>query len=100
MAEKKKQKKRKKQANPLLVLALVVLISAVGVKVAQVYGKLAEARGEKAVLVQQVSAKEKENAALRSDLARADDTSFIMSLARELLGLVGEGERIFIDVND
>lgn len=96
----KKAKKLKKKANPLLVLVLVVLISAVGVKVAQVYGKLAVARAEETALTEQVDAKEKENAALRSDLEKADDTNFIMSLAREILDLVGEGERIFYDVNN
>lgn len=100
MYRMKKQKKSKKRANPLVVLVLVVLISAAGVKVAQVYGKLATARSEEAALSEQVNDKEKENAALRSDLEKADDTNFIMSLARELLGLVGEGERIFYDVNE
>lgn len=37
---------------------------------------------------------------MRSDLAKKDDESFIKALARDLLGLAEEGERIFYDVND
>ncbi len=95
----RKQRKARKRANTLLVLALVVLISAVGFKSVQVYGKLDVARAEEAALSEQLSAREKENAVLRADLERSDDVGFIMSLAREILGLVGEGERIFYDVN-
>ena len=96
----RKQRKARKRANTLLVLALVVLISAVGFKSVQVYGKLDVARAEEAALSEQLSAREKENAVLRADLERSDDVGFIMSLAREILGLVGEGERIFYDVNN
>jgi hypothetical protein len=41
-----------------------------------------------------------ENEALRSDLSKKDDPDFIKGLARDLLGLAEEGERIFYDVND
>jgi len=44
--------------------------------------------------------KTQENEALRSDLSKKDDPDFIKGLARDLLGLAEEGERIFYDVND
>jgi len=44
--------------------------------------------------------KTQENEALQSDLSRKDDPDFIKALARDLLGLAEEGERIFYDVND
>ena len=51
------------------------------------------------VLSQQLTQQQQENDALRSDLAKKDDESFIKALARDLLGLAEEGERIFYDVN-
>lgn len=44
--------------------------------------------------------KTQENQALQSDLDKKDDQEFIKALARDLLGLAEEGERIFYDVND
>jgi len=49
---------------------------------------------------EQLTQQQQENDALRSDLAKKDDESFIKALARDLLGLAEEGERIFYDVND
>ena len=51
------------------------------------------------MLNQQLTQQQQENDALRSDLSKKDDESFIKALARDLLGLAEEGERIFYDVN-
>ena len=66
----------------------------------QMSGKLAGARQEEAAITAQIQQRRQENEALKSDLSHAGDTAFIMDLAREQLGLVEEGERIFYDVND
>ena len=49
---------------------------------------------------EQLEEKLKANDALKADLEKKDDTNFIKALAREVLGLAEEGERIFYDVNE
>ena len=98
MAQKKKP--RKKRNNTVLVMVLAVLILVVGVEIINVYGRLKEVRAQEAALTQQLQEKAQENQARQSDLDKKDDQEFIKALARDLLGLAEEGERIFYDVND
>ena len=97
MAQKKTRKKR---SNTVLLLVLAVLIVVVGMEIVNVYGRLRDVRAQEAALTQQMEEKTQENEALRSDLSKKDDPDFIKGLARDLLGLADEGERIFYDVND
>lgn len=97
MAQKKTRKKR---SNTVLLLVLAVLIVVVGMEIVNVYGRLRDVRAQEAALTQQMEEKTQENEALRSDLSKKDDPDFIKGLARDLLGLAEEGERIFYDVND
>ena len=78
----------------------IARLRALGVQIVRVYGQLKTAQQEESVLSQQLTQQQQENDALRSDLAKKDDESFIKALARDLLGLAEEGERIFYDVND
>lgn len=79
---------------------LAVLVIVVAVETVQVYSKLNVKRQEEARLLEELQADQQANDALKSDLDKADDEEFIKSLARELLGLAEDGERIFYDVND
>ena len=97
MAQKKTRKKR---SNTVLLLVLAVLIVVVGMEIVSVYGRLRDVRAQEAALTQQMEEKTQEDEALRSDLSKKDDPDFIKGLARDLLGLAEEGERIFYDVND
>ena len=97
MAQKKTRKKR---SNTVLLLVLAVLIVVVGMEIVNVYGRLRDVRAQEAALTQQMEEKTQENEALRSDLSKKDDHDFINRLARDLLVLAEEGERIFYYVND
>lgn len=97
MAQKKA---RKKKPSAVLLLVLSVLIVVVGVEIINVYGRLKDVRAQEAALTQQMQEKAQANEALRSDLSKKDDPAFIKALARDLLGLAEDGERIFYDVND
>ena len=92
--------KKKQKTNPLILLVIAVLVVALGVKIVQVYQKVSSAREEEAALSQQLAQQQAENDSLRSDLSKSNDKNFIKRLARELLGLAEEGERIFYDVNE
>ena len=100
MARATTHKKTKKRTSTLLMLVVAVLVVTLGVQIVRVYGQLKTAQQEESVLSQQLTQQQQENDALRSDLAKKDDESFIKALARDLLGLAEEGERIFYDVND
>ena len=83
-----------------VMVFMAVLIVVVGVEIINVYGRLRDVRAQEASLTQQMQEKTQENEALQSDLSKKDDPDFIKALARDLLGLAEEGERIFYDVND
>lgn len=100
MAKEKKTKRTKKRPPAVLLVVLLALVAVLGIQIVTVYGQLKTAQREEAVLNQQLDQQQQENEALRSDLSRKDDESFIKALARDLLGLAEEGERIFYDVND
>ena len=96
----KKPKRTKKCPSVVVMLVIVALAAVLGVQIVKVYGQLQAARQTETALDQQLTQQQQENEALRSDLARKNDESFIKALARDLLGLAEEGERIFYDVND
>ena len=91
---------KKKRSSPVLLIVLAVLVIIVTVETVQVYSKLNAKKNEEARLLEELQADQQANDALKSDLDKADDEEFIKSLARELLGLAEDGERIFYDVND
>lgn len=99
MSKTTKSKKRKK-TSPLLFLVLAVLIVVLAVQVVNVYGDLSDARAQESALSDALTEQQEANDALKADLEKKDDTNFIKALARELLGLAEEGERIFYDVNE
>ena len=96
----KKPKRTKKCPSVVVMLVIVALVAVLGVQIVKVYGQLQAARQTETALDQQLTQQQQENEALRSDLARKNDESYIKALARDLLGLAEEGERIFYDVND
>ena len=100
MAREKKQKKTKKRPSTMVLLVIAVLVAVLGIQIVKVYQQLKVARQEEAALSQQLTQQQQENDALRSDLEKKGDEGFIKALARDLLGLAEEGERIFYDVND
>ena len=100
MAAKTTKTKKRRKTSPLLLLVLAVLIVVLAVQVVNVYQDLADARAQEAALSDSLTEQQAENDALKADLEKKDDTNFIKALARELLGLAEEGERIFYDVNE
>ncbi len=105
MAKKTRETKKTKQRQPvqrkggLVLLVLVLLICVVGVEVVRVWAQIGDAEVQESSLSAQVAEKQEANAALRDDLSHANDEDFIKELARDQLGLVDPGERIFYDVN-
>ena len=100
MATKTARAKKRKKTSPLLLMVLAVLIVVLAVQVVNVYGDLADVKQQESALNEALTEQQEKNDALRADLEKKDDENFIKALARELLGLAEEGERIFYDVNE
>ena len=96
----KKAKKREQRPHFVTVLVLMVLLTVMAIELVQVYGKLHAARSEQTAVIAQMQQRKQENEALESDLAKADDEEFIKALARNQLGMLDPGGRIFIDGNN
>lgn len=99
MAKSKKKPVSRSRVAALLVI--LVLLAAVSLEVARVYGsRLPELRNKSQALDAQIQQTEKQNDVLRSDLEHEEDPDFVQGLARDDLGLASDGERIFYDVNN
>ena len=84
----------------IVLLVVLLLIAVVALDTVRVYAKIDDAQVQEQVLAARVQQQKQANAALKEDLARADDEEFMKELAREKLGLAEPGERIFYDVNN
>ena len=93
MARKKNTKKRR--SGLLGALVLLILLGVMAYKLVEVYGDLSVGKEREARLRTQKEQKQEEDA-----LSHADDPDYILGLARDRLGLVEDGERIFRDVNN
>ena len=97
----KSKKKTVSRSRVAALLVILVLLAAVSLEVARVYGsRLPELRSKSQALDAQIQQTEKQNDVLRSDLDHEGDPDFIQGLARDDLGLASDGERIFYDVNN
>ena len=95
----KKIKHSKKRGSGAVLLVILVLMVAVGVEAVHVYGRISDGETQMTSIAEEKDQRERENAALRSDISRADDPEFIKELAREKFDYAEQGERIFYDVN-
>ena len=95
-----KERKKARKKGGIVLMVVLLLIAVAGVEVVQVYAQISDAQAQEQALSVQLEQQKLANAALRDDLARADDEEFIKELAREQLGLAEPGERIFYDVNN
>ena len=95
MAKAKKSQK-KRPSSRLTALLLVVLMVGIGVQLVNRKGELEAARAEEAYYAQRLQQLQEENARLAEDIANSDDPELIEEIAREELGMVTAGEKIFI----
>ena len=84
----------------LVAVVLLILLGVMAYKLVEVYGDLSAAKEQEARLRTQVEQKGEENNSLKDALSHDDDPDYILGLARDRLGLVEDGERIFPDVNN
>ena len=87
------QKKRPNSRLTLWLLAL--LLAGFGIQLYSLYSRLQTARQEEAVYAQRLEELREENQRLRSDIENSGDLTLMGDIAREELGYVGPGEKVF-----
>ena len=97
-------KQQKKAARPhaslLTKLVVVALLAAIGLKLYDLRGQVAEAEQEKASYAQAVEERSRENQSLAADIEEGATPEKMEEIARNELGLVTPGEYIFFDTSN
>ena len=97
--EEKRARRRRKRGGGLLPgLILVVLLFGLGVQLYRIQDQLQSARDEKNELTRQISELEETNQEPEEDIANSDDPEMIERIAREELGMVVQGEKVFYNI--
>ena len=96
----KKKAPRKKQGGTrpgsrLTMFLLAVLLVAIGAQIYSMFGQLQVARAEEAAYARQLNELRAANEQLKEDLANSEDMDLIEDIARDQLGMVGPGEKVF-----
>ena len=98
MADKQRAKKRPHPRSGFLTkVVILVLLAAIGWQLYGLRDQLKTAQEEKDRYAAEVAAQQQENDALAADIAEGGTQAKMEEIARETLGLVYPGERVFID---
>ena len=93
--KKKKPQGSTRPGSKLTVLLLAVLLVAIGAQIYSMFGQLQVAQAEEAVYAQQLKELRTANEQLKEDLENSADLDLIEDIARDQLGMVGPGEKVF-----
>ena len=91
---------RKRGGSLLLGILIVALLFFLVVHIMGLQDRIQEARAQEAELTAEKETQEQQNAALEAGLEKADDEEYKQELAREQLGMVSPGEKVFHDVSN
>ncbi len=94
----KKPARKKADTRPrskLTMLLLAALLIGLGVQIYGMFGKLQEARAEEAIYTQRLNELQEVNEQLREDLENSGNQALIEDIARDQLGMVLPGEKVF-----
>ena len=88
-------KSKKRPSSKLTAIILLALFLGIGIQFLNMYGKLQEAKAEEAAYAAQLADLQETNQRLAEDIANSQDPELIEKVAREDLGMVDTGEKIF-----
>lgn len=94
----KKKKRIVVQVKPtskLTIILLAALLLGISVQIYQMFGKIRDAKAEELTYVQQVADLKAANEQLKVDLDNSGSLDLIEDIARDKLGMVKEGEKVF-----
>ncbi|WP_294473583.1 septum formation initiator family protein [uncultured Intestinimonas sp.] len=87
---------RTKKAGLLTKLVVLALLIYLAVSLLNLQGRIRETQAQRDSLSRQVAEQTQVNADLAEDVANPDDPERIADIARDKLGLVAPGEKVFI----
>lgn len=89
------QTAQKRPGSRLAVLLLAVLLVVLSVQIFRMFDQLRSARAEEEAYAQQLAQLQADNQQLQDDLANSGSLNLIEDIARNELGMVSEGEKVF-----
>ena len=89
--------KRAGFSTKLIVLILLVYMA---ISLLTLRDQIASAQVQESELTAQVAELQEKNATLERDIANSDDPELLEKIAREQIGLVLPGEKIFVDISN
>lgn len=90
-----KPARKRKPASKLTLMVLAVLAIALCIQILRMNGQIRAAQMEEAVVAQRLAEIRETNQQLQDDLDNSTDPALIESIARDKLGMVREGEKVF-----
>ena len=100
MANATKQKQQRAKASLLTKLLILTMLLGIGWQLVNLQEDVRSAQAEKAHLEAQLLAQRQENDALAADIAEGNTQEKMEEMARQELGLVYPGERVFYDTSN
>ena len=92
---KKEKKEKKRPSSKLTAVILLALLIGISVQILNLLG-IKTARAEEELYAARLAELEATNSRLAEDIANRDSLDLIEDIAREELGMVGPGEKVFI----
>lgn len=86
---------KRRPAGRLTVLVLAALMAALCIQIFRMNGQIRDARSEEALVAQRLEELQAFNQQLQDDLDNSTDPALIESIARDQLGMVSPGEKVF-----
>ena len=93
--KKKKAASQTRPSSKLMLFLLAALLVGIGAQIYQMFGQLQNARAEEKAYAQQLAELKETNRQLKEDLDNSESLDLIEDIARDKLGMVKEGEKIF-----
>ncbi|MEG0780560.1 MAG: spore cortex biosynthesis protein YabQ [Oscillospiraceae bacterium] len=99
-AQMAKTPKKRQKAGFLTKVLLLALLLGLGVQLYRMQDRIAAAQAERQQLSTQVAELHQENEALSRNIENGENQELMEKIAREELGLVNPGEKVFYDVSN
>ena len=93
--KKGKTAKTVRSRSKLTLLLLAALLVGISVQIYRMFGQLQDASAQEKAYAQQLAELQETNRQLQEDLDNAGSLDLIEDIARDQLGMVREGEKIF-----
>ena len=100
MAKSTKSTKKRPKSKLLTKVVFLVLLVVLGTQLYRLQGQIRTAQEDQEQLTQQVEQLRQKNAELSQDIENGDDPALKEEIAREELGMVNPGEKVFYNVSD